>query len=304
MDNFINIADDFFFLCMGLLLLYFFILAVASHFKHTNYPKASKQHHCAILVPDGSILPSVYQQESYEFITYKDLMETINSLDKERYKLVVLLSDKASSLSPHFLEKIYNAYDAGIQAMQLHTVINDRKGTRKRFHALSEEINNSLFRSGNTQIGLSSNLFGTNMALDLEWLQKNQKTAKTNLERKLFKQNRYIEYLPDVIVYCDSAPVYPYRRRIRKDLSYLLPSLLEGNWNFCNHITQQLTPSPMKLCAFVSIWTLLITGYNWTSSPKWWILLLGLAVTYSLAIPDYLVEDKKKQKHSIWRKGH
>ena len=31
MDNFIYIADDFFFLCIGLLLLYLFILAVASH---------------------------------------------------------------------------------------------------------------------------------------------------------------------------------------------------------------------------------------------------------------------------------
>ena len=71
----------------------------------------------------------MYQQEAYEFITYKDLLEAINSLDKERYELVILLSDKASALSPHFLEKIYNAYDAGIQAMQLHTIINNRKGT-------------------------------------------------------------------------------------------------------------------------------------------------------------------------------
>lgn len=304
MDNFIYITDDFLFFCIGLLLLYLFILAVASHFKQTNYPKAQKQYHSVILVPVGSLLPSMYQQEPYEFITYKDLLDAIHSLDKERYKLVILLSNRSNSLSSHFLENIYNAYDAGIQAMQLHTVVNERKGLRKRFHVLSEEINNSLFRSGNTQIGFSSSLFGSNMAFDLEWLQKNQRTARTNLERKLFKQNIYIEYLPDVIVYCDSAPAYPYRRRIRKTLSYLLPSLLEGNWNFCNRIAQQLIPSPIKLCTFISIWTLLITGYSWTSSPKWWILLLGLAITYSLAIPDYLVEDKKKQKHSIWRKKH
>ena len=81
MDNFIYIADDFFFLCIGLLLLYLFILAVASHFKHSNYPKARKQYQCAILVPYGSLLPSIYQQEAYEFITYKDLLEAIDSLD-------------------------------------------------------------------------------------------------------------------------------------------------------------------------------------------------------------------------------
>ena len=105
MDNFIYITDDFLFFCIGLLLLYLFILVVASHFKRTNYPKAQKQYHCAILVPAGSLLPSMYQ-EAYEFITYKDLLEAIHSLDKERYKLVILLSDKSSSLSSHFLEKI------------------------------------------------------------------------------------------------------------------------------------------------------------------------------------------------------
>ena len=41
-----------------------------------------------------SLLPFMYQQEAYEFITYKDLLEAINSLDKERYELVILLSDK------------------------------------------------------------------------------------------------------------------------------------------------------------------------------------------------------------------
>ncbi len=31
---------------------------------------------------------------------------------------------------------------------------------------------------------LSSHLLGTNMAIDLKWLQKNMKSSKTNIERK------------------------------------------------------------------------------------------------------------------------
>ena len=166
-----------------------------------------------------------------------------------------------------------------------------------------QEIKNSLFRAGNTQFGLSSNLSGTNIAIDLEWLQNNLRSSKTNIERKLFRKNVYIDYLPDAIVYCQSSPVHPYRRRLRKTASYFFPSLLEGNWNFCNRIVQHLIPSPLKMCIFVSVWTLLITGYNWALSIGWWLILFGLLVTYSLAIPDYLVEDKKK-KHSIWRKRH
>ena len=303
-DSYIYIIDDLIFFCTGLLLLYLFVMAVASHFKHITYPKAQKTYRCAILVPEGSLLPEIYKEESYEFITYSDLYQAINSLDQEHYDLVLFLSHTASALSPQFLDKIYNAYDAGIQAIQLHTVIENRKGFRNRFRAIREEIKNSLCRAGNTQFGLSSHLLGTNMAIDLKWLQKNMKSSKTNIERKLFRQNIYIDYLPDVIVYCQSAPVCPYRKRIRKTTSYLLPSIFEGNWSFCNRIVQQLTPSPLKLCIIVSVWASLITVYNWTLSFGWWIALFGLLITYSLAIPDYLVEDKKKKKHSIWRRKH
>ena len=278
-DSYIYIIDDLVFFCTGLLLLYLFVMAIASHFKHITYPKAQKEYGCAILVPEGSILPDVYKEEEYEFITYSDLYQAINSLDQERYDLVLFLSNTACALSPQFLNKIYNAYDAGVQAIQLHTIVENRKGIRNRFRAIREEIKNSLCRAGNTQFGLSSNLLGTNMAIDLKWL-------------------------PDVIVYCQSAPACPYRKRIRKTTSYLLPSIFEGNWSFCNRIVQQLTPSPLKLCIFVSIWTSLITVYNWTLSFGWWIALFGLLITYSLAIPDYLVEDKKKKKHSIWRRKH
>lgn len=304
MDSYIYIIDDLLFFCTALLLIYLFVLAVASHFKHITYPKAGRKYQCAILVPEGSSLPSIQKDESYNFITYSDLHQAIKALDKERCLLVLILSNTATSLSPQFLDKIFNAYDAGVKAMQLHTIIENRKGFRNRLHAICEEITNSLFRAGNTQFSLSSHLSGTNIAIDLEWLQNNLKSSKTNIERKLFLQNIYIDYLPKAIVYCQEAPVYPYRKRIRKMTSYLLPSIFEGNWSFCNRIVQQLIPSPLKMCIFVGIWTLIMTGYDWTLSFGWWAILFGLLITYSLAIPDYLVEDKRKKKHSIWRKRH
>ena len=305
MDSYIYIIDDLAFFLTGILFLYLFVLSTASHFKHITYPKAQKKYRCAILIRESSPLPDLYGKESpYEFITYSDLYQGINSLDKEHYDLALILPDTARTLSPQLLDKIYDAYDAGIQAIQLHTLVKGCKGFRFKFRVMRDEIKNSLYRAGNTQFGLSSNLLGTNMAIDLAWLQKNLKSSKTNIERKLFRQNIYIDYLPDVIVYCQSAPVCPYRKRIRKTTSYLLSSIFEGNWSFCNRIVQQLTPSPLKLCIIVSVWASLITVYNWTLSFGWWIALFGLLITYSLAIPDYLVEDKKKKKHSIWRKKH
>ena len=83
-DSYIYIIDDLVFFCTGLLLLYLFVMAIASHFKHITYPKAQKEYGCAILVPEESILPDVYKEEEYEFITYSALYQANNRLDQER----------------------------------------------------------------------------------------------------------------------------------------------------------------------------------------------------------------------------
>lgn len=303
MDTLVYIIDDLLLLCTGVILLYWFILAVASHCKHMQYSKTKCKYRCVVLIPEANQFSNdTDEKASYELITYKNLQETVYSLDTEQYDIVILLSSVTDSLSSCLIEKVCNVYDAGIKVIQLHNVIKDRKGIQKYLQALCEEINNSLFRAGNTQLGFSSNLYGTNMAIDLTWLQNNLKTSKTNLERKLFRQNIYIEYLPDAIVYCNSTPAHPYRKRTRKFLSYFFSSLFEGNWNFCNRIIQQLLPSPTKLYICASIWTLLMTVYDFGESFKWWIILFGLAITYSLAIPDYLVKEKKRKKLLIWKR--
>ena len=47
-DSYIYIIDDLVFFCTGLLLLYLFVMAIASHFKHITYPKAQKEYGPAI----------------------------------------------------------------------------------------------------------------------------------------------------------------------------------------------------------------------------------------------------------------
>ena len=81
MSTYIYIIDDLVFFFVGIVILYLFVLAVASHFKRIVYPKAEKKYHCAILVPEESPLPVIYREESYEFFTYNDLHQGINTLD-------------------------------------------------------------------------------------------------------------------------------------------------------------------------------------------------------------------------------
>ena len=115
-------------------------MAVASHFKHIIYPKTQKKYNCAILIRKDSPLLAIHKEGPYEFIAYNDLYQSIISLDKEQYSLVLILSDTAYALSPRLMDNIYNAYDSGIQAIQLHTITENRKGFRNRFCILCDEI--------------------------------------------------------------------------------------------------------------------------------------------------------------------
>ena len=79
MSTYIYIIDDLVFFFVGIVILYLFVLAVASHFKRIVYPKAEKKYHCAILVPEESPLPVIYREKFYEFFTYNDLHQGINT---------------------------------------------------------------------------------------------------------------------------------------------------------------------------------------------------------------------------------
>lgn len=298
-DACVYITDDLLFFFLGSAFIYLFVLVVASHLKRVDYSPSKRQYRYAILVPAPSSLPASYPQ--YHFFVYESLFKAIDELDEQSYDIAIILDSTVQHLPDNLLPEINKVYDAGIQAIQLHSVTLNRKGTCRYLSALQAETNNSFFCKGNSRLNLSSVLFETNMAIDLKWLQENLKSHKTNLERRLLIQHIYIEYLPNVIVQTESPLVHSYKRPKRRVVSDLLPSLLEGNWSFFNRIVQQLIPSPLFFCIFTGIWTIFLTGYEWPLSLKWWILLFLLSVTYSLAIPDYLIEDKNK-KSLLWKR--
>ena len=65
MSTYIYIIDDLVFFFVGIVILYLFVLAVASHFKRIVYPKAEKKYHCAILVPEEMRMMPEYKPFNY-----------------------------------------------------------------------------------------------------------------------------------------------------------------------------------------------------------------------------------------------
>lgn len=294
-DTLFHIADDFLFFCIALSAIYLFIFALAALFRHSEkYPTAEKKHRFALLVPPQTSVGNLkYPEGLYTIYIYNDLFQAVKELDENQYDITVILGI-ATHVSPLLLQDINDAYNAGATAMQLHPVIEHRPTLKIRRQAIHEEIRNSIFRQGHVQTGLSSAFEKADIALDSKWLKQNLKSPKSNLESRLLRQNIFIEYLSYAHIYSDSPRPRPYSMSKWKAISKLPATLMEGNWDYADKLFRQLIPSWKMLLAICSIWCLIATFYNWTLSVRWWILLFALLFTVCLAIPDYLVEKKKK----------
>lgn len=296
-ENLLSLADTLLFLCISLSGIYLFVFALTSMCKRAErYPKAKSKHRFALLLPPSTPTPTFdYPEELYDIYPYENLHKSVQALDETKYDIAIVLGESAH-VSPALLQEVNNAYDAGITAMQLHHIIEPRHTRKLRLQAVSEETNHAIFKQGHTRVGLSSAMDGTDMAMELKWLQKNLKSPKSNLERRLLRQRIFVEYLEQAIVYSPTPRARTHEIAGGKVLSDFPEALFTGNWDYADKLFQRLLPSWKVLLITTGILSAVTTCYNGAFSVKWWILLFCLLFTVCLAIPDYLVETKKKRK--------
>ena len=296
MDTFIQTTDFILFLCFSLMTVYLGVLAIAASLRdNAPYPQAGKRHRFAILVPPGntSLLSPHYPEELYQIFTYENLTEAIAALNENDFDGVVVLGE-TTRIESTFLEEINRAFDAGIQAIQLRHITENRSTRKQYFQALNEEIIQALFGKGVTRLGISSALYGADMVLDLKWLKKNQKSRKSNLERRLVRQGVFVEYMEKVKVYSSDIRIPRYKVRFSKALRALPEAILTAHWDYCNKILRWILPSWKTILIIIVLIATLLLCYDWSLSLKWWSLLYILIFIICLAIPDYLVRQKTK----------
>lgn len=241
----------------------------------------------------------------------KALNFALDSLQDTPYDIAVIL-DADNTTDTDFLTNINNTYSAGIMAIQAHRVAKNRNTDTAVLDAVSEEINNSIFRKGHVNLGISSALIGSGMAFDYKWFKTNMKEVSSvgedkELEILLLKQNIYIEYLEDVLVYDEktqsTSNFYKQRRRwlaaqfdsLATSLKYLPKAISTQNIDLCDKVIQWMMLPRSIVFVVITFMALLLTLFNWIYSIKWWILLFTLLFTISSAIPNYLVDDKFKK---------
>ena len=352
MNNLFEIIDVVLFVIFFLQITYLFFFALFSLRRpQTDYPPARKQHRFLILFPAyredlvimqtiDSFLRQTYPKERYDVIVVSDQMQQETNEKLSAYPLTLLktenpLGSKAAALNyaianlkneydcivildadniveATFLERINDVYDFGVYAIQAHRKAKNKNTDIAVLDAVSEEINNSIFRKGHINAGLSSALIGSGMAIDYPWFVQNIKKVSSagedkELELLLLSQGVYIEYLDSVIVYDEKTPgsssFYQQRRRwlgaqfflLKKGLSSFPQALFSGNINYVDKLFQWLL-FPRILLLGISFGLACITlMVDYTLSFKWWGILVLLFITLSIAMPDELYDESFKR---------
>lgn len=220
---------------------------------------------------------------------------------------IALILDADNIICPDYLRQINeNTFNEYVVAYQTHRIAKNKNTSLAYLDAVSEEINNSIFRQGHTNLGLSAALIGSGMAFDYEVLKK--ELAEINavggfdraLELTLFKIGKRIGYLPDAYVLDEKIQNQKdFARQRRRWLSaqthYLvqflgdLPhAIMNRNWDFCDKMFQQMSIPRLLLLGGTFIIALLISFFSLGLAVKWWSLLFILLLALAIAIPRKL----------------
>ena len=311
-----------------------------------DYPTARKQKSFVILYPaykeDDVIMDAVdsmlsqnYPTTQYEIVVISDQMKAntlkqlrqlnvtvlevtfensskakamqfaIHSLPRQDYDYVVVL-DADNQVEEDFLTQFNNCFAAGSQAIQAHRKAANVDSDIALLDAVSEEINNSIFRRGHERLGFSSALIGSGMAFEYLWFADNIDKLTTagedkELEALLLKDHIYIDFM-------DNVPVYDQKTRKEEQfgkqrrrwmaaqigsmihtLPQLPSALISGNFDYADKIIQWIMMPRVLLIGFTGLITLLVTVFQWTICLKWWAIFIVLIVSLSFSVPDELV---------------
>jgi len=232
----------------------------------------------------------------------------MNNLPKEKYDVVVIL-DADNVVESNFISELNDTYHSGSQAMQAHRVSKNLNTDIAILDAMSEEINNSIFRKGHVNLGLSSALIGSGMAFDFKWFKNNVTKLETSGEDKeleilLIKEGVFIDYLDNVKVYDEKIQkertFYNQRRRwlavqfssLFRGLKNLPGALASFNIDYIDKIFQWMMLPRILTLGIIVIASAGLILLDWVMAIKWWFILILLIFAFAMALPDYLVNKR------------
>jgi cellulose synthase/poly-beta-1,6-N-acetylglucosamine synthase-like glycosyltransferase len=147
----------------------------------------------------------------------------LNIIDEDKYAVALIL-DGDNIMLPGFIEKINNAFIKGARAVQGHRVAKNLNTSVAVLDALSEEVNNHLFRRAQKALGFSASLSGSGMAFDFKKLKDvynkpgilDNPACDREVDFEMMKADIKVEYLDDACILDEKVStgnVYENQRR-------------------------------------------------------------------------------------------
>lgn len=326
--------------------LYLLIFSIASCCRNKRKSlEAAGYRRIAILIPAykedrvimecvQSCMEQAYPKESYDIVVISDRMKDATNehlsnlpirLEVARFEKstkakalnlamsrlsgydIALILDADNTIGPDFLQKINTAFaKEGVAAFQAHRIAKNLNTNLAYLDAVSEEVNNSIFRQGHVNLGLSAALIGSGMAFEYDLLKEKLASIQAvggfdrALELTLFKEGKRIEYLPDAYVLDEKIQTHSdFTRQRRRWLSaqfHYLTAFLKDvpyairmkSWDFCDKMFQQMSVPRIILLGLIGVGAFIFSFVSWSIAWRWWVLLALLLIALGVAIPRSL----------------
>ena len=294
------------------------IVDVAKEALHQDYPK---EFFDVVIIAD-SFQPETIEKSKKLPIKLVEVVFEVSTKSKALNKAmndigdnyeVALILDADNIMETDFITKINQAFDNGFKVVQGHRAAKNTNTSFAILDAISEEVNNNIFRKGHRKLGFSSALIGSGMAFDYAFFKETMANVKAiggfdkELELKLLKDKNKIEYVHDAIVLDEKVQKSEVFAKQRKRwlsaqfvyfARFFFPGLyhlfLKGNIDFFDKVYQMISPPRVLLVGLTTIITafylalqlILPDSSFWTFSIReWGILFILVVLAFLFSIP-------------------
>jgi 1,2-diacylglycerol 3-beta-glucosyltransferase len=248
----------------------------------------------------------VIRVEFEQSTVQKSITYALNMLPENKYD-IVMVSDADNHMAPDFLERINQAFGKGWRAVQGHRVAKNTNKSVAIFDAMSEEVNNNIFRAGQRVLGLSAMCIGSGMAFEPALMKQALNRIKTvggydkELEMLLTIDHVRVGYLQQAIIYDekvqDVAVFNKQRTRwIAAQLYFIkayfkigIQQLIKGNGQAFNAMVRALVlPRTMLLTVLGLLAVMSLFIGNQSLELVSWILFGLMISSLVISIPNSL----------------
>jgi hypothetical protein len=252
-----------------------------------------------------SKLPIRFLEVCFENSTKSKSLNIAMSTIGDNYDIAVII-DADNIIPPDYLIDINNQFASPqVEILQTHRIAKNLNNKIALLDAISEEINNSIFRLGHVNLGLSAALIGSGMAFRYNLFRQTMSMVHAvggfdrELELKLLYDRKFIYYLPHTYIKDEKIQSeVGFSRQRRRWLSaqwhysivaapLIIKAIFAGKWSFVDKYIQQISMPRLLLVGFIFIIAFVLTFINAAISIKWWVLFGTLILALMIAIPRH-----------------